>query len=845
MTKNYDIFISYRRLDEQGNISGRDQARLIAKQLELEGYHPFFDYSEIKDNEFDKVIIPAIENCKVFILVLTKDSLNRCKNENDWVRREIEIAIKSGCKIINVAPDKSFCEWPKSLPESLLAIKNIQISDIHFGSLFELSMKKLIDERVVPGLKNTKLFDKVYSPQNTEENREFIDSLDEINGGLSSEELFQKGLALFRGRGVEKDKFTAVNYFEKAAKLEHPKAQRWMYGCCLMGIGIKKDVDMAYYWLEKAANNHEFFAMYTLAEMSRDNEHYEKAFNYYKTIVDEYELLLKNNDYTNIKDDHKKLKEYYISSIINIGKLYENGIYFKKDYEQAKVWYRKAKVLGNKRPMAELLDRIKAEANEGLIDDLPDMLSYEEKYELSKRYLLGMGLEKSFEKALPLLLECAQGGIRSAYKDLGLCYVKGTINIKRGIWGFESTDVGCERNYSLGYGYLTEYANHTVDGEVFYVLGTLCELGLGTQQDCSDALLWYKKAINVDYDKAVEHIASLYRYGKIRGDANQEKYIVCKAYYYVLSLKASQTWWNELRLENPQMDLDVLKPCFRHISSIMDDSYLELHQYYNKVLQNEGITLEYDVNKIRDMNQEQRLYNVISMNWSTFENRIRNDFFNLMNGLSPEDICNSYALDSFGKGVEAIDLGLPSGALWGSINVYEKELTSNGSLFAWAENKSKDSFTWKNYFDIYDVNKNVFEHLNIGSGLITNEIDAAEKNFGNYWTIPTRELIQELIEECYWEWTHKNGTVGYNVFGKNGKHIFLPTMGKDHKYGGFWSFSINKKNSRYADFLYFDKENVKVKAAQRYLGLMIRPVARINNLGNKLLGKSDFDFLEL
>ena len=46
MTDFYDIFISYRRLDAQGNISGRDQARLIAKQLELEGYHPFFDYSE-------------------------------------------------------------------------------------------------------------------------------------------------------------------------------------------------------------------------------------------------------------------------------------------------------------------------------------------------------------------------------------------------------------------------------------------------------------------------------------------------------------------------------------------------------------------------------------------------------------------------------------------------------------------------------------------------------------------------------------------------------------------------------------------------------------------------------
>lgn len=148
MEHYYDIFISYRRLDEHGNISGRDQARLIAKQLQLEGYRAFFDYSEIRDDEFDKVIIPAIENCKVFILVLTKDALNRCANNEDWVRKEIETALSSGCKIINVTPDNTFNGWPSNLPSSLDRIKKIQISDIQFGQLFELSIKKLINDRI-------------------------------------------------------------------------------------------------------------------------------------------------------------------------------------------------------------------------------------------------------------------------------------------------------------------------------------------------------------------------------------------------------------------------------------------------------------------------------------------------------------------------------------------------------------------------------------------------------------------------------------------------------------------------------------------------------------------------
>lgn len=845
--RQYDIFISYRRLDEQGNISGRDQARLIAKQLELDGYHPFFDYSEIKDNEFDKVIIPAVENSRVFILVLTKDALNRCRNEDDWVRREIETAIRFGSKVINVSPDNSFNGWPDTMPESLYGIKNIQISDIHFGSLFELSVKKLIEERIVPGLQSGKPQIIIQSPLIAEDDSDFVDSMDEINGGLNAEELYQKGLALFHGRGVDKDKITAVTYYEKAARLNHPKAQRLMYACCLQGIGIKKNFEKAVYWLEKAANNHEFFAMHTLAEMCRESENYERAYKYYITIVDEYELLYKKNNLPIKESDQNKLKEYYISSIVNIGKLYENGFFFNKDYEQAKLWYRKAKVWGNQKPMAELLDRIKAEANEGLVDELPDMLPYDEKYELANRYLLGIGLEKSFKKALPLLLECAQNGIFLAYKDLGFCYAKGVIVKRRNIWGYESIDIGCKRDYFLGYQYLIEYAKFSDDGAVFYELGLLYELGLGVQQDFSNALYWYKKAIKANNAKAADHIATMFRYGKIRGGFNKKNYIICKAYSEVISFMSSQIWWSELKKENPEMDFDCFEPRFSTPSPFTDDSFSELQQYYIKVLEEDGIQLKLDADLMNDINEQHSFENVILLHWQSFENRIRKDFSNIINGLLPEDVSTSYSLDSLDRGIEAVDLGLPSGALWSSINVYKEQTEPLGSLFAWAESNSKDSFTWKNYFDRFDDNKNEFELLNIGHGFIANDMDAAGKNFGHYWTVPTRGLMQELIDECHWEWKCEEGKEGYNVVGKNGNSMFLPVINSKKKYGGYWSFSINKKSSRYADFLYFDKENVRIKAAQRYMGLMIRPVAVINNAGDKLLSKyhSFEHFLEL
>lgn len=113
---DYEIFISYRRTDAEGNISGRDIARLLSKEFKLYGYKTFFDYSELNDCDFADTIIPSVHKSKIFILVLTKDTLLRCSNKGDWVRREITEAIISGSKIIPVNPDNLFNGWPDNLP---------------------------------------------------------------------------------------------------------------------------------------------------------------------------------------------------------------------------------------------------------------------------------------------------------------------------------------------------------------------------------------------------------------------------------------------------------------------------------------------------------------------------------------------------------------------------------------------------------------------------------------------------------------------------------------------------------------------------------------------------------
>ncbi len=158
MHKKYDVFISYRRTDKQGNKSGSYIARNVYQELKsqlkrhkhLSSFEIFFDYSECTDGYFEKVILEAAKNCKFFIIIMTKDVFSRCDQEKDWVRREIETALSSeNCKIIPVNPDNDFNKesLDNSCPTHIRDIVNLQFSDIQMGTLFEKSIELLIETR--------------------------------------------------------------------------------------------------------------------------------------------------------------------------------------------------------------------------------------------------------------------------------------------------------------------------------------------------------------------------------------------------------------------------------------------------------------------------------------------------------------------------------------------------------------------------------------------------------------------------------------------------------------------------------------------------------------------------
>ena len=140
----YDVFISYRR---EG---GDKYARTIQQALEKQ-YRVFLDFDELKDGVFDQRIIDAISESPVFLLILSRGALDRCVNENDWVRQEILQAVKCGCHIVPVTIDDTFEGLPASLPEELRrAVGQHQFSELQMKTLFKASMEQLVHDRIAP-----------------------------------------------------------------------------------------------------------------------------------------------------------------------------------------------------------------------------------------------------------------------------------------------------------------------------------------------------------------------------------------------------------------------------------------------------------------------------------------------------------------------------------------------------------------------------------------------------------------------------------------------------------------------------------------------------------------------
>ena len=130
----YDVFISYRR------DGGDDLSRLLYMSLKHDGYQVFYDVETMRSGKFNQQILDSIAASRSVIVVLPPHGLDRCADPEDWVRLELEYAIRSGKLLIPVMM-RGF-EWPEQLPGSLDDLRFYQgiVAD---NSVFETWYGKL------------------------------------------------------------------------------------------------------------------------------------------------------------------------------------------------------------------------------------------------------------------------------------------------------------------------------------------------------------------------------------------------------------------------------------------------------------------------------------------------------------------------------------------------------------------------------------------------------------------------------------------------------------------------------------------------------------------------------
>ena len=201
------------------------------------------------------------------------------------------------------------------------------------------------------------------------------------------------------------------------------------------------------------------------------------------------------------------------------------------------------------------------------------------------------------------------------------------------------------------------------------------------------------------------------------------------------------------------------------------------------------------------------------------------------------------------KGHEYVDLGLPSGLKWATMNVGANCPEEYGDYFAWGETAPKDDYDWNTYkwataaynaeYDYWYLETLTKYNTNSNYGIVDNKTtldpadDVAAANWGGRWRMPTDDEWTELRENCTWTWTTLNGVNGYEVKSKaNGNTIFLPAAGYRRydylynagNYGYCWSSSLNTDSPNNAWLVYFYSDIVYRSSDYRFYGPSVRPV---------------------
>lgn len=166
----------------------------------------------------------------------------------------------------------------------------------------------------------------------------------------------------------------------------------------------------------------------------------------------------------------------------------------------------------------------------------------------------------------------------------------------------------------------------------------------------------------------------------------------------------------------------------------------------------------------------------------------------------------------------AVDMGL--GTQWSATNLGADTPWENGNYYAWGETEAKNRYKEDNYF---------YYHQIIGHDISQTSYDAAQKQLGSNWRMPTKEEWHRLLFNTKHEWVSIQSRQGYLFTAQNGSHLFLPANGYIYdreigtpNEGYYWTSTFSNVENAYVTYL--PSNSWGISNYGRHIGIGIRPV---------------------
>lgn len=526
------IFISYRR------IGGSAYAQSIYERLTNHGYECFYDRETMGSGSFDVTLYDKIEECEDFLLVLPINGLDRCSAPEDWVRKEIEHAIKFNKNIVPIM-QQDF-EFPNDLPDSLksLSKKNgIYLNWDFFGEGIEKLERNFLHSKVryqkphkkykIPLIIFVTLILTIVIVFLPNIIRSFVPSYvkysgqsgdleiafrhrDEVSISDTIEKNFLNNFQNVTGYRLpniyEVDKFEINDnkiemidmttleenrlFFEDSLReAEHGDSDAMLsVGLCYkFGEGVKQNDSKAFEWIMKSAETNNVRAMQLVGLLYYEGIGVEKNLNEAcKWLIKSADLIIDEN-----------LVDGDMLLMAGFSYLMGSDLFIESDDFNIAENERKA------------FETFKRSANLG---DTRAIVY------LGYCYCLGFGVEQDNEKAFEYFTKATNLGDNKAMLLVGLCYDEG---------------IGVEKNYSKAFEYFNKamsIRNYSIRADDMYgidnaqdediiswalfCIGDYYANGKGVKQDYKQAFKFFMKSAELGDTEAMANVGLYYWQGK-------------------------------------------------------------------------------------------------------------------------------------------------------------------------------------------------------------------------------------------------------------------------------------------------------------------------------------------